>query len=185
MPLKVTAPLLSLATAELSCEKKEDIDEYGSGYDATSSSSAASVKRKRKGVATKPAKEAFDSAHEAFTVKSTFNSETDEGERPTVSSLSLPPFSLHPTFPSISRGTNHLADSTVLSDFSFGSEGMLRTPHLTLAQKKKNDTAFNDAANKFWKMIEDDNYFQPFSKKLHRMEDLTLKGGNCCKYSSF
>ena len=184
MPLKVCAPPLLLTTSDLSCEKKDNVDENGSGYDATGSSSAASAKRKRKGVVTKQAKESLDSVYETLAAKHNFNSETGEGERPTVSSLSLPPFSLHPTFPSMSPCTNNLAESTVLSDLSQVSEVMPPTPHLTLAQRKKNNTAFNDAVHKFWKMIEDDNYFQPFSKKVHRMDDLNLKGGNYGKSCS-
>ena len=182
MPLKPTRTLLPLIA---SVERKKDINEHDPEEDVTymtsGSSSAAPVKRKRKGAVMKQGIEVSESTFDVLVPTSSFNSETGEGERPTISSLSLPPFSLHSTFPSISLRANHSTNDAICFETSVSSEVILPVPHLTLAQKKKNDIAFHDSVNKFWKTIEDENYFQPFSKKVHRMDDLSLKGGDYSK----
>ena len=179
MPAKQIGILpLPAPAASTARDRKKDEDEGDKEENEVPASkglsSTAAAKRKRKTAGDKKAEllveEAFD-----FTTEPLYNSETGEGERPTISSLSLPPFTFNPT--------NQSADAAY--DENTANQLPSSIPILTLIQKKKNSAAFNEAVNKFWKTIEEDNYFQPFSRNIHRMDDLALKGGDYSKSNVF
>ena len=188
MPSKLAGSLQILVAPLPNGDRKrngEYEDNQGEGP-VKKESSAAAAKRKRKGAALKQVIDLYaDTADELFFTLPTFNSETGEGERPTVSSLSLPPFAFtfQPSFPTTSPKNSHLADASMPYDQISEKHSAFLPPQLTLAQKKKSDAAMTEAVNKFWKTIEEDNYFQPFCRNVHRMDDLSLKGGDYSKYS--
>ena len=179
MPAKQIGILpLPAPAASTARDRKKDEDEGDKEENEVPASkglsSTAAAKRKRKTAGDKKAEllveEAFD-----FTTEPLYNSETGEGERPTISSLSLPPFTFNPI---------HQSADTAYDD-NTANQLPSSIPILTLIQKKKNSAAFNEAVNKFWKTIEEDNYFQPFSRNIHRMDDLALKGGDYSESNIF
>jgi hypothetical protein len=101
-----------------------------------------------------------------------FDSETGVGIRPEFSMLRLP------------SQTTHLdvaywsTDSTEPEDRD-AADAMMDTgdAHEATATANQYSTTEN-ALTSFWKSIEDSNYFQPFSKKSHRLEELHIRGND-------
>jgi hypothetical protein len=142
--------------------------------------SSIAGKRKRKGAIQAMEEEDLEaeSADEFSIPPPTFDSETGVGERPTVSLLSLPRFLFNKKIPSSTNQHNFLTDASLPPPSSM-NEGDQQACS-PLKQEKK--TASNEAVKKFWKLIDEQNYFQPFSKKSHRIDDLALKGGDYSKF---
>ena len=188
MPSNQPVPLAASTGLSSSRDKKKtedfDVSEDNEILSKKGSNSSAALKRKRKAVNPKQAEDLdVDCMYELLSKTPLFDSETGEGERPTVSALSLPPFSFNHQITSPALSAFGPADSTSpLTESS--SEAQINSAVVPLAVplKKKNGSAASEAINKmFWKTIENENYFQPFSRKTHRMDDLTLKGGDYSK----
>jgi hypothetical protein len=190
MPSNQPVPL-AVSTGPTSARDKKKIDDFDVSEDneilsKKGSSSSAALKRKRKAVNPKQAGELeVDCIYELITKAPLFDSETGEGERPTVSALSLPPFSSNHFITSPALSNSDPADGTSpLTEISSENQTNPAVVPLAAPLKKKNGSATSEAINKmFWKTIENENYFQPFSRKTHRMDDLALKGGDYSKSS--
>jgi hypothetical protein len=191
MPSNQPVPLAASTGPPSSRDKKKnddfDVSEDNEVLSKKGSSSSAALKRKRKAVIPKQAGELeLDCTYEMLTQPPLFDSETGEGERPTVSALSLPPFSFNHFITSPALSNSHPADGTSpLTESSSENQTNPAVVPLAAPLKKKNGSAASEAITKmFWKTIENENYFQPFSRKTHRMDDLALKGGDYSKSSA-
>lgn len=188
MPSNQPAPL-AVSTGPPTFRDKKKNDECEMSVDneilpKKGSSSSAGLKRKRKAVNLKQPDELdADCMYELLNKLPLFDSETGEGDRPTVSALSLPPFSFNHISTSSTLSNSYTADGTSpLTERSSENQNSSAAPPLAAPLKKKNGSVALEAISKFWKTIENENYFQPFSRKTHRMDDLALKGGDYCKF---
>ena len=182
MPPVQLTPLLQ-PTQNNNCREKKKTEtaaDGGSGdkvrLQAVSSSSS---KRKRKPANTRPVKADDEAAHALVAYPPLFHSETRQGERPTVSFLSLFPFSVSNAITSTASVDLHDLDGkSLLTEGSNSTQISSGIVDNAIPIMKKNLTAAVNDANTFWKMFEDDKYFLPFSRKTHKVEELSLKGGD-------
>lgn len=188
MPSNQPVPLAAQTGPQSSRDKKKnddiDVSEDNEILSKKGSSSSAALKRKRKAVNPKQAEDLdVDCMYELPSKPPLFDSETGEGERPTVSELSLPPFSFNNFMTSPALSNSNRADGTSpLTESSTENQTTSAVVPSAAPLKKKNGSAACEAINKmFWKTIETENYFQPFSRKTHRIDDLALKGGDYSK----
>ena len=182
MPPVQSTPLLQQTQNNTFREKKKnDITVDGGSGDKVrlQAVSSTSSKRKRKPANIRPVKADDEAADALVAYPPLFHSETRQGERPTVSFLSLFPFSVSNAIASTASIDLHNLDGKSLlnegSNSTLISSGILDT---ALPIMKKNLTAAVNDANTFWKMFEDEKYFLPFSRKTHKVEELSLKGGD-------
>lgn len=105
-------------------------------------------KRKRKGI---PVEEEDDyPSDDGICISApTYNSERGEGERPSISLLSLPKYH-----------SNHGNIHSIQLNTSEDSNG-LEYPVLNHEKEKKSSSTL-DAIKNFWKSVDDQNYFQPY-----------------------
>ena len=101
-----------------------------------------------------------------------FDSEAGIGIRPEFSMLRLPSQTAHPEVVYWS------------ADSSQNEEGNPTDPTMDAADALETATTMNqfsstqNALANFWKSIEESNYFLPFSKKSHRLEELYIRGND-------
>lgn len=180
-PVQLTPLIQPTQTNNCREKKKNDITVDSGSIDKLrlQTVSSSSSKRKRKPANTRPVKADDEAAHALVAFPPLFNSETMQGERPTVSFLSLFPSSIQNAITSTASIDLHNLDGKLLP--TEGSNGTLISSGIVdtaIPAMKKNLAAAVNDANAFWKTFEDEKYFLPFSRKTHQVEELSLKGGD-------
>lgn len=139
-------------------------------------SPAAASKRKRKALSSVDPEEVQEDHLELN--RPIYDSETGEGTRPTVSYLAPQSSLFDYVFVSSSPPSNDslLVQTVITSD----SKTPVPTvePPVSNSTKLKPRSVVSNTINKFWKLIDEENYFQPFSKKAGRIDELCLRGGD-------
>ena len=136
----------------------------------------AASKRKRKALISMDPEEVQEDHLESY--RPIYDSETGEGTRPTTSYLAPQSSLLDYVFVSSSPPSNDslLVQTVTTSDSKIPVPTV--EPPLSNGTKLKPRSAASNTINKFWKLIDEENYFQPFSKKAGRIDELCLRGGD-------
>ena len=113
-----------------------------------------------------------------------FDSETNVGTRPEFSLLRLPR----------NAASNHdMVSSAEMTNAAetradASSTNGIKNEKLETTASSSSAHVHCDTLDRFWKSIEDGNYFQPFSTKSHHLDDLCIRGGDygaCCMFPIF
>lgn len=154
IPKESSQPLVSIPSPTKGKPEVQAEEEYD---EVPVKKSNSNIGRKRKGIQTE--EDDYPSDDDICISAPTYNSETGEGDRPSVSLLSLPKFMKQNTSAEDTYNGSTLEFSPVNYD----------------TKEKKPTSASMDVIKNFWKFIDDQNYFQPYSKKSHRMDDFALR----------
>lgn len=183
MPEKLLSSTVQLSTSAFPRDRignRENESKQGSTINSKRGiSPAATSKRKRKALISPAVEDANDDQIPSTDLyRPIYDSETGEGTRPTVSYLA-PRSSLF-DYTCVSSSPTTKDGSVMQTEACSDSKVPTSTvePSVPNSAKLKPRTAASCTVNKFWKLIDDENYFQPFSKKAGITDDLCLRGGD-------
>ena len=111
-----------------------------------------------------------------------FDSETGVGTRPEFSLLRLPRHESNGQDTALSAELPNATENR--SDASSNNGIKKEKLETTTSSSSSSSSSSNrgDTLDRFWKSIEDGNYFQPFSTRSHHLEDLCIRGGDYGAY---
>ena len=183
MPEKLLSSTVQLSTSVFPRDRignRESESKQGSTINSKRGiSPAAASKRKRKALISPVVEDSKDDQIPSTDLnRPVYDSETGEGTRPTVSYLapqsSLIDYICVSSSPTTKDGS--VMQTETCSDIKAPTSTV--EPSVPNSAKPKPRTAASNTINKFWKLIDDENYFQPFSKKAGIIDDLCLRGGD-------